>query len=127
MFDPASVKIRGPLKADVGGLWAELMRQGYAPLSAARQLRFAAHLGRWLEVEGLALGDLTEDVGAVFLRHRRRRGCTHFYTRRGLGPLLGYLRGVGVAPRPGALVDATPADRLVREYTAYLEQERGLV
>ena len=32
MFDPASVRVQGPLRAYVAGLWADLMRQGYAPL-----------------------------------------------------------------------------------------------
>ncbi len=100
MFDPASVRVRGPLRAHVAGFWVDLLRQGYAPLSAANQLRVAAHLGRWLEDGGLALGGLTEEVVTAFLRHRRRCRYTRFYTRRGLEPLLGYLRGVGAAPRP---------------------------
>jgi len=127
MFDPASVRVRGPLRAHVAGFWVDLLRQGYAPLSAANQLRVAAHLGRWLEDGGLALGGLTEEVVTAFLRHRRRRQYTRFYTRRGLEPLLGYLRGIGAAPRPTGPVDATPPDRLVSEYADYLARERGFV
>ena len=127
MFGPASLRIRGPLQAHVEGFWLELLRQGYAPASAANQLRFAAHLSKWIATEGLALGDLTESVVARFLRHRRRGRCTRYYTRRGLEPLLGYLRFIGMAPGARTPVDATPADRLVREYAEYLSQERGLV
>jgi hypothetical protein len=127
MFDPVSVRVRGPLRAHVAGFWADLLRQGYAPLSAGNLLRVAAHLGRWLEAQGLALVDLSEDAAAAFLRHRRRRGYTQFFTRRALEPLLSYLRGVGVIPMPTLAVDHSPAGQLIREYGAYLRQERGLV
>lgn len=126
MFDPASVMIRGPLRAHVEGFWAELLRQGYSPLSAGNLLRVAAHLGRWLAAKGLALVDLSEDSAGAFLRHRRRRGYTQFLTRRALEPLLTYLRRVGVIPVPTPVVDHSPAGRLIEEYGAYLRQERGL-
>jgi len=126
MFDPASVRIRGPLGAHVEGFWEDLLRQGYSPLSAGGLLRLTAHLGRWLEAERLALVDVSEDVVATFLRHRRQCGYTQHFTRRALDPLLGYLRGVGIVPTPLPAVDDSPVGRLVREYATYLRRERGL-
>jgi hypothetical protein len=32
MFDPASVRFRGPLIPYVDGFWSDLLRQGYSPL-----------------------------------------------------------------------------------------------
>ena len=127
MFDPASVRIRGPLLAHAQGFWAELRRQGYAAESAGNQLRLAAHLGLWLQAKGLTLADLREDVVAEFLRSRRRRGYTHYFARRAVAPLLNHLRQAGVIPMPTPIVDNSAAGRLTREYAAYLRQERGLV
>jgi integrase/recombinase XerD len=127
MFDPASVRIRGPLQVHVEGFWEELLRQGYTPLSARNLLRLTAHLGRWLEAQGLALSTLTKDHFAAFLHHRRRQGYTGFRTHRGLEPLLGYLRGIGAVPTPSPTLDESPVGRFVREYAEYLAQERGLV
>lgn len=127
MFDPASVRIRGPLGAHVEGFWAELQRQGYASESAGNLLRVAAHLGRWLQAKGIALADLREDVVAEFLRSRRRRGYTHHFTHRAVAPLLSHLRKAGVIPMPTLAVDNSATGRLMREYAAYLRQERGLV
>ena len=127
MFDPASVRIRGPLRAHVEGFWAELQRQGYAAESAGNLLRVAAHLGRWLQAKGVALADLREDVVAEFLRSRRRRGYTNHFTHRAVAPLLSHLRKAGVIPMPTLAVDNSAAGRLMREYAAYLRQERGLV
>ncbi|HET8538359.1 MAG TPA: tyrosine-type recombinase/integrase [Anaeromyxobacter sp.] len=126
MFDPRSVRIRGPLSAHVEGLWAELLRQGYAATSARNLLRLTAHLGRWLEAKGLAVPDLTEDRAVAFARDRCEEGYTGFRTRRGLEPVLAYLRGVGAVRRPRPVVDDSPVGRFVRDYRTYLRRERGL-
>lgn len=126
MFDPASVRIRGPLVAHVQGFWTELRGQGYAAESAGNLLRLVAYLGRWLQARGLVLADLREDVVAEFLRSRRRRGCRHYFTRRAVAPLLSHLRKAGAIPMPMPIVDNSAAGRLTREYAAYLRQERGL-
>ncbi len=126
MFDPASVRIRGPLRAYAAGFWADLLRQGYAATSARNLLFLTAHLARWLEAEGLALRDLTEERAGAFLRHRRRQGYTGFRTRRGLEPLLRYLRALGAIDDPGPPVDDSPLGVLLQEYADYLHAERGL-
>jgi hypothetical protein len=41
-------------------------------------------------------------------------------------PLLGYMRGLGVAPTPPEPVVSTPSEMLVEEYIRYLVGERGL-
>ncbi len=126
MFDPSSVRIRGPLSAHIEGLWAELLRQGYAATSARNLLRLTAHLARWLEAKGLPLRDLTEDRAVAFARERREEGYTGFRTRRGLEPVLAYLRSVGVVHKPRPVVDDSPLGRFVQDYRTYLCRERGL-
>lgn len=125
MFDPASVRFRGPLRAHVDGFWAALQSQGYAPLSGRNLLLVAAHFSRWLHDHRLELGDLTEERVALFLAHRRRRGYTQFLSPRALGPLLGYLCSIGIVVRATAVVE-TSIDRLLREYAEYLARERCL-
>ena len=126
MFDPGSVRIRGPLRAHAEGLWDELLRQGYAATSAKNLLRLTAHLARWLEAKRLALGELTEDRAVAFARDRRDEGYTGFRTHRGLEPVLAYLRTVGVVCKPRLVVDDSPLGRFVQEYRTYLRRERGL-
>ena len=126
MFDPASVRFRGPLSPHVDGFWQELLRLGYSPLSAGNQLRVAAHFSRWLADRSLGGGDITDERATAFLKHRRSRGYTHFLSSRSLGPLLGYVRGLGVAPAALPPVFASPVDRFVEGYAGYLARERGL-
>jgi site-specific recombinase XerD len=125
MFDPGSVRFKGPLRPHVDGFWAELRRQGYAPLSGRNLLLVAAHFSRWLDDRRLGLGELAEECVASFLAHRRQQGYTQFLSPRALRPLLGYLRGVGVVVRPAAVAE-TAMDRLLREYAEYLARERCL-
>lgn len=125
MFDPVSVRFRGPLKAHVRGFWTALLAEGYAPLSARNLLQVAAHFSRWLEDHRFSLADLSEGRIARFLTYRRRVGYTQFLSRCGLRALLAYLAGAGVVVRPAA-VSQTALDRLVREYAEYLARERCL-
>src|ERR1035441_9770032 len=101
------VRFSGPLKPYAAGFEAELARLGYTPLSATVQLRLTAELSRYLEPAGLAV--LTEDAAAEFLAGRKARGCREYVHMRALGPLLGYLRGIGASPPPEA--GARPAAR----------------
>ncbi len=126
MFDPASVRIRGPLRAHAEGFWADLLGQGYAATSAKNLLLLTAHLARWLEAEGLPLRDLTEERATAFLQGRRRDGYTGFRTRRALDPLLRHLRDKGVVDAPLPQIDLSPLGVFVEDYRAYLRAERGL-
>lgn len=123
MFDPSSVRFEGPLKPYVDGLWAELQRQGYAPLSARNVLHVVAHFSRWLEDGKLSLAQLSDETVAAFVAERRGQGYTQFLTPRALAPLVGYLRGVGIDVRPATVVER-PTDRLFRDYAEYLTRER---
>jgi len=125
MFDPASVRFRGPLTGHVVGFWAELQRQSYTQFSARNLLRLAAHFSRWLDDRRLGLDDLSAERVASFVAHRRRQGYTAFRSARGLGPLIGYLRGIGVVVRAAPVIE-TSTDRLLKEYAHYLGRERSL-
>ncbi len=125
MFDPGSVRFRGPLKGHVRGFWTALLGEGYAPLSARNLLELAAHFSRWLEDHRFGLAGLSESRIARFLAHRRRVGYTQFLSQNGLKPLLAYLAGVGVVVRPAAVAE-TARNRVLREYAEYLARERCL-
>jgi integrase/recombinase XerD len=121
------VRVRGPLAAYAAGFAVYLAGAGYAPLSAANQVRVLAHLSRWLEDRGLAPGELTGARVREFLAARRAAGYTCWLSERGLAPLLGCLRGLGVVPEPERPVPVAAVDVLLDRYGGYLAGERGLV
>lgn len=126
MRDPRRVRISGPLVPYRDGFAEEVAGQGYTTGSAQHQVGLMAHLSRWLESQGLGTGDLTPVRVEEFLALRRAEGYTLELSQRGLMPLLGYLRGLGVTPTPPEPVVSTPVEMLVEEYIRYLVGERGL-
>jgi site-specific recombinase XerD len=121
------VRVVGPLVPYARGFAEELTRLGFTPLSAGGQLRLAAHLSRWLAAAGLGVQGLTAATVEAFLVARRAQGYTAFLTPKALVPLLGYLRGLGVAPSAGvAGPPLVGSQALLARYREYLLVERGL-
>lgn len=126
MGKPKPLRVTGPLAPYAAGFRKVLVEQGYVSRSADHQLLLMAHASRWLAGQGLEAGDLTGDRVEQFLAARRDAGYTHHLATRGLGPLLGSLRAVGVVPAVVPTIPATPLEALVERYTDYLVVERGL-
>jgi site-specific recombinase XerD len=126
MGDPSRARVTGPLQQYAPGFVTELARLGYTSSSASCQMFVLAHLSRWLASEGLDAGGLTPQVAGRFLAARRAAGYVMYLSPKALVPLLGYLRGLGVAPPVPPPVPATPAEGLLDRYQRYLVIERGL-
>ena len=105
------------------GLAEELAALGYTPDCIARHVRLLRRLDEWMAGEGLTPAELTGADVERFVRDQtcRRRLC--WPSRRGVAPLLGYLRRVGVVPTPAEPVPPEPVERA---YRRYLVEERAL-
>lgn len=118
--------VQGPLERYEEGFGRELVELGYSEFAAEAHLYLMGHLSRWLGAHGLSAGDLdTAGIGA-FLADRRASGQIRRLTPRGLIPLIGFLRGLGVAPPPAGPVSLTPVDEVVEAFVCHLVQVRGL-
>ncbi len=122
----SSIRITGPLGAHRDGFWADLLAQGYTPLSSANLLRLLAHLSRWLDQNDLRPSDLSSEQITQFLGHRRQKGYTHHLSPSGLRPVIDYLRRAGVVPPVATPRPQTELDERLRQYEDYLVQERAL-
>lgn len=117
--------VQGPLARHEAGLRAELTRAGYAESSVRDVVRSMARLSAWLDQTGRAASELTPLVVEEFLAWQRERCTSEVVARRGLRPLLGYLREVGVVP--DREVDGSgPLEVLLARYRAWLVGERCL-
>jgi hypothetical protein len=113
-------------EAFAAGFAAELARLGYRRTPATFQLQLMAHASRWLQGEGLGAGELTSEVVERFLVARQAAGYTSYVTARAMAPLLGYLRGLGVAPAASARMAVGAVEVLLADYREYLAVERAL-
>jgi integrase/recombinase XerD len=116
----------GPLGVFSSGFAAELARLGYRQVPVVFQLQLMAHASRWLGREGLGADGLTSRVVERFLAERRAAGYTNYVTARAMAPLLGYLRGLGVAPAASSPLPVGAVEVLLADYREYLAVERAL-
>ena len=126
MHDPSRVRVSGPLEVFAAGFATELARLGYRRTPVVFQLQLMAHASRWLQREGLGADELTSDVVERFLGERQAAGYTNYVTARAMAPLLGYLRGLGVALPASPRVAVGAVAVLLAGYRDYLAVERGL-
>jgi hypothetical protein len=115
----------GPLSAFAGGFLEDLIRRGYRPGTAAKQLQLMAHLSGWLAARDLEPAALSSVEIARFVE-QRRASHSQLASARGPQALLGYLRGLGVVAPAGSREAPTPAGALLDRYAAYLLVRRGV-
>lgn len=120
-------RVTGPLGPFAAGFVDDLSRQGFKPETVARHVALAAGLSSRLAVEGVAVSGLSSEVAERYAAARRATGHSNRLTIKALGPLLGYLRGLGVAPPASTPAPVGPVEELLSRFRRYLEQERGLV
>ena len=123
--NPSRARITGPLVFYRAGFVKELEGLNYKPNVVCDQLHLFAHVSRWLDQQGLDVGDLTSECAAAFLAARRAEGYTNRIADRSLTPLLGHLRAVGAIPLATS-PPTTVIDDWVVKFSRYLSEERGL-
>jgi site-specific recombinase XerD len=117
--------VSGPLASFATGFESWLRSRGYSPSAVAGRLSQLDQLSRWLESEGLAAGELTEERAAEFARSRGEAGLVTWTSRKSAMLLLGYLREFGLVPS-AETVAQSPLERLLVDYGRYLLVERRL-
>jgi integrase/recombinase XerD len=123
---PDRVRVSGPLALFADGFRGQLGEQGYTPCGVQFQLQLLAHLSRWMQAQGVDLGELSPVIVERFLVERRRQRYASRISVKGLRPLLGYLDGLGILPvaeEPASV----PIDELLGQFCGFLREERGLV
>jgi integrase/recombinase XerD len=121
------IELTGPLAPYVSGFRAELRRLGYTASPVKKHHRLIGHLSRWLEENGLDVADVATPRVEPFFAARREAGVANLRTRASLGPLVAYLRALGVIPAPASAEPSSQAERILQGFRTYLTSERGLV
>ena len=101
--------VSGPLAPYAAGFASWLASQAYSPSAAADRLCQFDQLSRWLEREGLGVGELTGEQAERFVAERRAAGRVTWVAPQSVMLPLGYLRELGVVPTPTPAVARGPA------------------
>jgi integrase/recombinase XerD len=118
--------VSGPLEPFAAGFALWLASRGYSLSAAADRLCQFDQLSRWLEREGLGVGELTVEQAERFVAERRAAGRVTWVASQSVALPLGYLRELGVVPTPTPAVSRGPLEELLAEYRRYLLVERRL-
>ena len=125
-------RLRGGISGPhIDGFADRLEREGYAPSSALRYLRAAAHLGCFVQRKCGVLAEIDLNTLASFSRHLRRCRCPHFkrgkisyHAHFGVKLFHQHLVGGGVcASEPVQNATATPV--LVSAFRDWFRTHRG--
>jgi len=98
----------GAVGAVRGGVRVVAEVAGVFALGTADRLYQFDQLSRWLEREGLAVGELTDELAERFAAARRAAGVVMWAAAHSALLPLGYLRELGVAPAPAPAVAKGP-------------------
>jgi len=118
--------VSGPLAAFSAGFESWLRCRAYSSSAAVDRLYQFDQLSRWLEREGLGVGDLTGVQAERFAAARRAAGLVTWASPQSVMVPLEYLRSVGVAPAVVPRNAQGPLEGLLGDYRRYLLVERGL-
>ena len=118
--------VSGPLAPYAVGFESWLTSRAYSPKAAANRLYQFDQLSRWLEREGLGVGELTGEQAERFAAARRAVGLVTWAAPQSAMLPLGYLRSLGVAPAATPVLAQGPLDELLEDYRRYLRVERAL-
>ena len=118
--------VSGPLAPFAAGFASWLRSRAYSSSAAADRLYQFDQLSRWLEREGLGVGELTGEQAGRFAAARRAAGLVTWVSPRSLMLPLAYLRALGVAPASAPALAHGPLEELLEDYRRYLSIERGL-
>jgi len=106
---------------------AKLKESGYTPLTMVNEVLLMSHLSRWMVAGDLGVADLTSERLDQFLAAQRAGGYGRACMLKGLAPLLGMLRGLGLAPAATPIARPVSATEvLLASFGGYLREERGL-
>ena len=125
--DPSKTPSSVPLVALSKGFAEDLQRQGYVPGAISQQQRLLRDLSNWLQMRQLTASDLSMAQVDRFLLDRRSAGAVKYKTRKGLEPILSYLRKLGISPAAEPTVEDGPVGEILNQYMCFLTMERGLV
>ena len=125
-IEPKKKRSANPVTALSNGLEEDLQRQGYGVGTIWKQRRLFNDLLIWLDGQQLAMADLTVAKVDRFMADRRAAGVRKLKTRKALGAILVYLRGLGLVPPAENPVEDGPAGEILERYRRFLAVERGL-
>ncbi len=119
--------VEGPLALYLEPYAEYLADRGYSQVSYWKKTFLINEFSRWLGREGIPVDEITSGHEEAFLRDRARHRCLKGGDRITLSGVTNWLQEKGIIERRATASVATSSiDRVLREYSSYLHEDRGL-
>lgn len=119
-------RVEGPLAPFMQRYMECLADQGFSQVSFWKKTFLISEFSKWLNERKVSVSEITADHQCAFLRCRARSRCLLRGNPIALTGIMSWLKEQGVIPCDAERADQSATDRLLQEYSAYLQQERGL-
>ena len=118
--------VSGPLAGYAAGYGSWLRAQYYSRSAISDRLWQFDQLSRWLDREGIAVGDVNAAECERFATSQRAAGRITLVAPQSMTLPEEYLRALGVTPQPVPPLVHGPVEELLGDFGSYLLIERGL-
>jgi site-specific recombinase XerD len=123
----ARLRVEGPLAPYFEPYSEYLAGRGYSQVAFWHKTFLINEFSRWLKKEGIAACEITAKHEQAFLHYNALQRLPKLGDPTTLRGLTCWLQDQGVIEsRPAASADESGAEKIVREYVAWLREERGL-
>ena len=120
--------VEGPLAPYFEPYAEYLADQGYSQVSYWKKTFLINEFSRWLSWEGISVNEITAAHEEAFLRDRAQHRCLKRGDGIALSGVTDWLQEKCIIEcRTTASVETSATDRVLREYSSYLHEDRGLV
>ena len=124
---PGRLRAEGPLAPYLEPYAEYLAERGYSQVSFWKKTFLINEFSRWLECEGVPVGEITSGHETAFLHDRAGHRVLKGGDRVALSGVTDWLRRQGVAQGTVAMsADMSDMDRILLEYRGWLREDRGL-
>lgn len=124
---PSRLQAEGPLAPYLEPYAEYLAGRGYSQVSYWKKTFLINEFSRWLGRKGILAGEITSGYEEAFLRDRARHRCLKGGDRIALSAVTDWLQEKGIVEgRATASVETSSIDQVLREYSSYLHEDRGL-
>lgn len=115
----------GPLAPYAPGFESWLAARGYSPFTTGHRLWQLELVSRWLEREGLSIGELSPERFVEFARARRAGGYRSWTSPASMRAPLAFLRELGVVATEAPGVPHGAVEEVLDGYRRWMLYERG--
>jgi site-specific recombinase XerD len=118
--------MNGPIGPFIGLFARQLSEQGFSRRSGRAQIRVVGNFSQWLTMNSVTAQEISSEHVEAYVQERCSKQCLDSSDCRALMRILNLLRQEGATTVQSRVINLRSAERLLKRFGAYLDEERAL-